>query len=43
MITLRGQILKEINNNNKKEAARKSFVTAWPALDNKHMSEGASE
>ena len=28
MITLRGQILKEINNNNKKEAARKSFVTA---------------
>lgn len=44
MITLQGQILKETNNNNKKkEAAWKSFVTAWPALDSKHMSEGASE
>lgn len=42
MIRLQGQILKETNNN-KKETAWKSFVTAWPVLDNKHMFEGASE
>lgn len=42
MIRLQGQILKETNNN-KKEAAWKSFVTAWPVLDNKHMFQGASE
>ena len=42
MIRLQGQIVKETNNN-KKETAWKSFVTAWPIGDNNHMSEGASE
>lgn len=42
MIRLQGQILKEANNN-KNETAWKSFVTAWPSVNNKHMFEGASE
>lgn len=42
MTGLQGQIVKETNNN-KKQTAWKSFVTAWPTLDNKHMVEGASE